>query len=505
MTVLDVYFENRTVGKIEVHSTGPTFTYDGDWLRLKGAFPISITMPLSSTPVHPSVFVPWAANLLPEGSALRRVGELLHAAPEDVVNILSEIGRDTAGALSIGKPGTTASNSFKALGGAADLERVINELPRKPFLAGEEGVSMSLAGVQTKLGVRVLDDSTIAIPTNGAASTHILKPDSRELLGSVQNEAFCLTLARLTGLKASEITTGTAGSRQFLLVTRYDRAFMQGRWRRLHQEDFCQALGKPPEAKYEKNNTGIKGPTTMDMVVLAKNTMSGADAIAIVDYLFFNTIACNTDAHAKNYSMIISSRGPTIAPLYDVLCAKIWDGITSNLAQAIDGQNRGDHIKRRHWERFAGSIGFNPTSMVRRLDEMLGRVESNMTKARSIVAAMPAGDDPLLDRVQDAIVDRIARLKSGLAEEYGKSENVSIGGQPGKAPQMREEYVSTMRKASNRTDFGKLVRRLSRDKNMKASDVCLIGFAVLGNKFKTKKAAIEALQSADAAVGRLIS
>jgi len=63
------------------------------------------------------------------------------------------------------------------MGKPEDLERVIEELPNKPFLVGEEGISMSLAGAQTKLAVAVDDTGRVCIPMNGSPSTHILKPE----------------------------------------------------------------------------------------------------------------------------------------------------------------------------------------------------------------------------------------------------------------------------------------------------------------------------------------
>ena len=137
---------------------------------------------------------------------------------------------------------------------------MIEELPNKPFLVGEEGVSMSLAGVQSKIAVAVDDDGRICIPMNGSPSTHILKPDSPRLPGGVQNEAFCVTLAKRMRIPTPKVTTGRAGKRTYLLVKRYDRTDVGGRCRRLHQEDYCQALGTPPTAKYECNQTGIPGP-----------------------------------------------------------------------------------------------------------------------------------------------------------------------------------------------------------------------------------------------------
>ncbi len=420
MSELPVYYETRTVGMIEIGPDGPSFVYEPEWLRTKGAFPLSILMPLSPRPVRPTVFLPWAANLLPEGSQLKVVGARLGAAPGDVIAILSEIGRDTAGALSIGKPGSASSADWRPIKKAADLERILAELPLKPFLAGEHGVSMSLAGVQSKLGVAVDARKRICIPLEGAPSTHILKPDSDRLFGGVHNEALCLTLARRCGLNAPTVTTGRAGNRTYFLISRYDRVQQGDRWRRLHQEDFCQALGKPPASKYESNQTGIKGPSIADMFALTRNAMSAPDVINLLDYAVFNVIACNTDAHAKNYSLTITGKGFALAPIYDVMCSAAWDGITKNLAQKIAGKSRGEHLKRRHWEVFAGDCGLNPTRAVARVAALARSVLEKIDAAVAEVDAMPAGMHVMMPEFRKAIERRARAVLSGLGEEESK-------------------------------------------------------------------------------------
>src|SRR6476660_9879529 len=150
MNSLPVYFEQRLVGTIDVDKHGPAFTYDPKWIALRGAFPVSRTMPLCSERIPTETFLPWAANLLPESEQLRTLGQLLGMARGDVIGLLSAIGGDTAGALSIGQPGRTASVQWRPIGKSDDLERVMDELPNKPFLVGDEGVSMSLAGVQDR-------------------------------------------------------------------------------------------------------------------------------------------------------------------------------------------------------------------------------------------------------------------------------------------------------------------------------------------------------------------
>jgi serine/threonine-protein kinase HipA len=419
MTSVRVFFEQRLVGTIDVSKDGPGFIYDPGWVGLRGAFPISTTMPLKSERIHSDIFLPWAANLLPESEQLRTLGQLLGMAAGDVIGLLSAIGGDTAGALSVGQPGRTASVHWRPMATPQDLERLMEELPNKPFLVGEEGVSMSLAGVQTKLPVAVDDRGCVCIPMNGSPSTHILKPDSRRLRGGVQNEAFCLTLAKRLRIPTSHLTTGKAGERSFLLEKRYDRANVGGRWRRLHQEDFCQALGKPPSAKYESNRTGIRGPALKEMFEVARQQMPATDIVRLLDMVVFNVLACNTDAHAKNYSIMIRSRGASLAPLYDVMCGEVWEDITKNLAQSIAGESRGDRITGGHWQRLARECGLNPKQVLDRVGALATAVINEAPAAESEVAAMPAGGHDILVRTREAVERRARTVFAQLPEVEG--------------------------------------------------------------------------------------
>ena len=92
MAGLPVYFEQRLVGTIDVDKNGPGFTYDSSWIGLRGAFPVSTTMPARPDRIGPDIFLPWAANLLPENEQLRTLGQLLGMARSDVIGLLSAIG-----------------------------------------------------------------------------------------------------------------------------------------------------------------------------------------------------------------------------------------------------------------------------------------------------------------------------------------------------------------------------------------------------------------------------
>jgi serine/threonine-protein kinase HipA len=427
MANLPVYFEQRRVGTIDADKSGPGFSYDPNWIGLRGAFPISITMPLRSERIAPDVFLPWAANLLPESEQLRALGQLLGMARTDVIGLLSAIGGDTAGALSIGQPGRTASVQWRPVGQPEDLERIIDELPNKPFLVGDEGVSMSLAGVQTKLAVAIDEAGRVCIPINGSPSTHILKPNSPRLWGGIQNEAFCLTLAKRLNIPTPNITTGQVGKRSYLLVQRYDRTLVGGRWRRLHQEDYCQALGKPPSAKYESNQTGIPGPTLKDIFELTRRHLPPTEIVRLLDMVVFNVLACNTDAHAKNYSIMLRGSGASLAPIYDVMCGEVWESVTKNLAQKIAGKSRGDYLMGKHWQRFARECGLNPRQVLERISTLAKSAIAEAGAAESEVVVMPAGGHPILSQTRQAVERRAQLLLGQLHEAGDETANASDG------------------------------------------------------------------------------
>jgi serine/threonine-protein kinase HipA len=432
MAGLPVFFEQRLVGTIDCDRSGPSFTYDRGWIGLRGAFAISTTMPLKPERIGADVFLPWAANLLPENEQLRTLGQLLGMSRGDVIGLLTAIGRDTAGALSIGQSGRTATVQWRPVSKPEDLEAIIEELPNKPFLVGEEGVSMSLAGAQSKLAVAVDETGHVCIPMNGSPSTHILKPDTPRLGGAVQNEAFCLTLARRMKLPVPRITTGLAGKRTYLLVERYDRINVGGRWRRLHQEDFCQALGVPPSAKYEANQTGVAGPTLKDMFAVTRRHLPPTDIVRLLDMVVVNVLACNTDAHAKNYSIMIRGNGATLAPMYDIMCGDVWNNVTKHFAQRIAGTGRGDDLTGAHWQQFARACGLNPKQVLDRVAVLAKSALAEAEAAAAEVAAMPAGTHPILEPTRTAIERRAQALLARL-QDLGEESEVAREGATGGA------------------------------------------------------------------------
>lgn len=411
---LPIHFDRWLVAMISADEHETRLTYDNAWLAAPDRFPVSLAMPLQTEPYGDELVLPWLMNLLPEGGPLRAMTRALGAAPEDALGLIAETGNDLAGALSIAlKPQGEAG--YRAIPNADALERIINELPARPFLVGEDGVSMSLAGAQDKLPVALIDGQ-LAVPINGAPSTHILKPDNPRLPSSVQNEALCMVLARRMGLEVAPVITGIAGERSYLLVDRYDRAEIKGEVRRQHQEDFCQALGRAPAAKYEFNGTGTRGPSIADMFALVRQHMTARDITRLLDAVILNIAIGNVDSHAKNYSILLGPNGAKFAPLYDLMSGLAWANITQNHAQAIGGQRRGRHIYGRHWRHLAEGAGIAARGTIQRVDQVTSRLLRELPAAIEEVAAMPAGS-AMLNIFAKAIEERATEVKAHAAQE----------------------------------------------------------------------------------------
>ncbi len=385
--------------------------YDASWEERRSAFPVSLTMPLRSGPVAADRLLPWLANLLPE-THLTEISQRLKVSPQDIVGLLSHIGRDTAGALSIGEPRKPGVH-LQPVPNAAALERILDELPAKPFLVGERGVSMSLAGVQEKLPIFVDDDGAISIPVDGTPSTHILKPDTKRLAGSVENEAFCLALARACGLEAAEATIGMAGNRRYLLVKRYDRfTDPEGQIRRLHQEDLCQLTGHFPSQKYERSSTG-RGATLRLMFDAVSDLVSPAERLKLLDAVIFNVLISNSDSHAKNYSILIGAGGSAkMAPLYDLMCAAVYRQVDHSLPQGIAGRFNAPDLRRADWQALADEVGLSVASTLRRVEELTECVSAACEDVAGQTEARAGDPARVLEKIIHSIQKRRRRIQA---------------------------------------------------------------------------------------------
>jgi serine/threonine-protein kinase HipA len=366
---LDVYLRDQKVRRFWLDERRRfVFQYEAEWIRQKGAVPLSLHLPLRAEIYPDDQSRPFFSNLLPEAEIKRAIAQHLRISASNDFAMLTSIGGECAGAVSVLPSGVTPAvkSGYRELN-EEELHRIIIDLPRRPLMAGVEGMRLSLAGAQDKLPV-YMEDDRIFIASGNAPSSHILKPPIRDLDDTIGNEAFCMMLAQTLGLPIPPVTIRRGLDRIFI-IARYDRSRnTDGRIVRLHQEGFCQALGFLPDQKYESEG----GPSLEQCFALlqGKSIRPAADRMALLRWTIFNFLIGNADARAKNLAMLFADRGPLLAPFYDLICTNIYPDLTERQAMRIGGENRPSWIQRKHWKRFGESIAIKPSLVLKTLKGM---------------------------------------------------------------------------------------------------------------------------------------
>jgi serine/threonine-protein kinase HipA len=415
---LKVWFLGECAGILTQDDGYLSFQYLPEWLESNNAKPFSQSLPLRTESFDDKIAKPFFAGLLPEGDKRTAVASILKVSSNNDFALLDGIGGECAGALILLEPGQTPPVEAHASDSIEWLEEdqflaVLGMLPKRPLLAGESGLRLSLAGAQEKLPVvarEVLDKDglnhlEIGLPKNNNPSSYILKPEISGIDGSVYNEAFCLALARELKLDAATAKIGRTKDKTYLLVERYDRFLDDGQLRRLHQEDFCQALGIAPELKYQ--NEG--GPTIAEGFALVRKvtTPSAPNLLRLLDYIIFNCLVGNNDAHAKNFSLLYSQSGIQLAPLYDVLSTAVYPDLTDRMAMKIGSKYRFDELHARHWAQMAEAAQLGAPQIKRRVLEIAGELP-NLAKELQGQFEAKGLSHPIVAQIISLIEDRCA-------------------------------------------------------------------------------------------------
>ncbi len=375
---LEVWLLGAHIGTLAQIDGRLSFAYAADWLT-KGAAslgntPLSQSLPLRAEPFSERATRPFFAGLLPEGAKRKLIAQTLHVSRQNDYALLDSIGGECAGAVTLLEPGQTPQapetpNAVRWLD-EAQLLHVLDEIPLRPMLAGDEGLRLSLAGAQDKLPV-VADGDRVGLPLFGSPSSHILKPPIAGVEGSVFNEGFCMALAGALKLDVANTKIHRVAERHYLLVARYDRQ-PGTQSQRLHQEDFCQALGVAPETKYQSEG----GPTLAQAFELLRRATrpSAPHIIKLLDFVVFNALIGNHDAHGKNFSLLYSPRGAVLAPLYDALSTAVYPTLTDKMAMKIGSKYKFSEVQARHWAQFAVDAALSPAQVKKRLLEIAKRL-----------------------------------------------------------------------------------------------------------------------------------
>ena len=408
---LDIWWDGRLVGQLTQDRHGELgFAYAPDWLDDEAAQPLSASLPKRAEPFTRRECRPFFGGLLPEEGQRDAAAQALGVSRANDFALLDRLGGDVAGALQLlpsGEPPTAlALDRQPTMLDDAGLIRVLDALPVRPLLAGEEGLRLSLAGAQSKVPV-VLVEGAVALPAPGQPTTHILKPPISRFTATTENEAFVMRLAAAIGLDVASAEARTVQDRSFLLVQRYDRVIGDdGGVRRIHQEDFCQALGVPPETKYASEG----GPTFKDCFALLRRVAArpAVDVLKLLDAVIFNVIAGNADAHGKNFSILYDAEGPRLAPLYDLLATVAYPDLSPKFAMKVGKRATLAELDAKGWAAFAADAGLGLPLIRRRVAEISKGV---LQKAASVATELsrPGLDRAAIESFSDMICERAER------------------------------------------------------------------------------------------------
>lgn len=410
---LSVWWDGRLVGTLRLDEHGDmSFAYDRTWAADVASPPLSASLPKQLETFNRRACRPFFAGLLPEEGQREAVARVLGLSRGNDFALLGALGGDVAGALTLlpegDPPPVVAEHATPEPLGDNALIAVLDELPRRPLLAGHEGFRLSLAGAQTKVPV-VLVDGAIALPKPGQPTTHILKPPIERFAATTENEAFAMALAAEVGLSVAPAEPRIVSGRRFLLVTRYDRAQnAAGRVVRLHQEDFCQALGIPPEKKY----AGEGGPKFKTGFELLRRVAArpAVEVLKFLDAAIFNLIIGNADAHGKNFSLLYGADGAVLAPLYDLLSTVAYPALSPKLAMKIAKCATIEEIDEATWPKFAADAGLGAPFVRRRVKELAGSVAESAPIVAERIAA-PGLSHADLEHFADLVTARASRLR----------------------------------------------------------------------------------------------
>jgi serine/threonine-protein kinase HipA len=416
---LYVFYGEVRVGTLSVEANHQyRFAYDTQWLSSDTVFALSCSLPLSESLLPYDASYAFFSNLIPEGDLRNKLAMQLGISEKNDFGLLEIVGGDVAGAISLYPDENipeTGSNEAKQLN-ETDLLYVLEKLKTHPFLANTEdfnegkALRLSLAGAQNKLPI-IYQDQCFALPLGQTASSHILKPDNEYIPNLVINEAFCMKLAKACGLPVADVELRHIQDQTILLIERYDRE----KGKRLHQEDFCQALGIVPFNKYE--NEGGPGFAACREVIEQHSQRPAADKKTLLQWALFNFLIGNADAHGKNISLLYqhNNSNPVLAPFYDLICTAIYPSLSDRLSMKIGGENRPEWIMKRHWQRFCETLGVSEKMLQREAKRLVFSILNEAKQLSKDKLFADYANEPLTELL-NLIDKRSARLLERVAE-----------------------------------------------------------------------------------------
>lgn len=413
---LSVFWGLKLAGRLRQEDKGGfSFQYTPEWLSAPEAAPLSIRLSLRPEPFADEACRVFFNNLLPEGTTRALIARKLGISEGNDFKLLAALGGECAGALSLSPHGQPWGKSASGKGSyeplkQEELDRMIERMAQSPLLIAHEDLRLSLAGAQQKLPV-FFRDGKFYLPHGSYPSSHILKPAVPDFAGIIENEAFCMRLAQACGLPVPQATV-LKGKYPVYMVERYDRCRDdKGKLGRIHQEDFCQALGYSYSRKYEAD--GGPGLEKCFALLDGHSTQPAPDKRLLLQWIVFNYLIGNCDAHAKNLSMLMSKEEYRLAPFYDLLSTRIYPALSVKFAMRIGKQYRADWVGKSHWERLAEEAGVGVKAVIAICEDMGVRVPES---ARGLADRFSAehGGKEIVARILKTVTAAAQRMLGAL-------------------------------------------------------------------------------------------
>lgn len=367
---LAVAYNGEAMGHLVEEDTGGwAFVYRPEFLEAK---PRGIMLSLNFPPREQAYRGPELTalfrNLLPGGSIRRQLCQRLGVSEGNDFGLLGALGGDCPGALTLTPPAEQVRPraSTVRLFSEQELRHVVAALPHQPLLADVEGARFCLPGERHKFPVRVENDK-LGVALGDIFSTHIVKPGRADLRESVMNEAFCLELARASGLATVEASV-RHGAVTVLLVERIDRTGRDGVCTAVHMEDLCQLMGVPPECHFEREG-GLSLTDCCD-AIRRYSCMPAVDVRALLRWILLCYFIGDGAGHAKQLTIVHRATGPRLAPFFGLMSTHVYPELNSRLAMRIGGEDRPDWLLPARWRAAARDAGIRASYMLELLRDM---------------------------------------------------------------------------------------------------------------------------------------
>jgi serine/threonine-protein kinase HipA len=412
---LNLWYGQRRVGQLWRNPAGAIgFRYDPEWIP-GGGFAVSRSLPLAMGEFAPEEGIAqrWFANLLPEGTVREHIVRDLKL-PNTDFDLLRTIGGECAGALSM-LPADRQPSGRRQYRPLTDKDLADLAARRGHIYAAwpaNERPRLSLAGAHDKCPVLIRDDQ-VFLPQGEAPSSHILKFELADYRHLPAYETFTTQLAAAIDLPVVDIALRTVGRTRYARIARYDRVWdKSGEVQRLHQEDFCQALGYGHEKKYQEHG----GPSFAECYRLVQEASSepAIDVQHLLRWQIFNVLAGNSDGHAKNLSLLHltdDAGRPQIrlAPFYDLVCTRAIERIDYHLAFAVGGERNPSVISPAHWEALARQCDVRPRFLANLVQETVDALQERIGPEREEFEARH-GAYPALQRIEKVVTTQCRRI-----------------------------------------------------------------------------------------------